>query len=342
MKKALIFVANRLWLILLLYLLSLLVGAAAFAAFEGQSLGDSLWWAAVTALTIGYGDLAPVSFPGRLVGVLLGHFWIFAVIPMIVANIVVNLVEDKNLFSDEEQEEMKARLKSIEDRLVAWSDRIQLGSMKAAEIPDKNIFMMCEVLNQSALAELPAGYSIRNCRPDELAIWKSMPFDDIDMAKEYESFMSDYFHTTYGGQEELFFAKTLFVCDRQDRPIGTCLIWKAYGEFNTVQWFRVLKEYEGQGIGRALLSTMMVELTAADYPVYLHTQPASFRAIGLYSDFGFSLLAGDKFGIRENDLVECLPILGEFMTKQYFQRLRITTAPQEFGDAVNKYDTNQF
>ncbi|KAM3095862.1 GNAT family N-acetyltransferase [Phormidesmis sp. 146-12] len=134
----------------------------------------------------------------------------------------------------------------------------------------------------------------------------------------------------------------MFVCDRQDKPIATCLSWKAYDEFNTIQWFKVLKEYEGQGIGRALLSIVMQKLERRDYPVYLHTQPSSFRAIKLYSDFGFSLLSGDDFGIRKNDLDECLPILEKFMPKEYFRKLRITPAPKEFEDAVNKYDTNQF
>ena len=214
--------------------------------------------------------------------------------------------------------------------------------MKEAEIPDKNIFMMCEVLNRNSLTELPASYSIRSCRPDELGLWKTMPFDTFDLAKEYEGFMSNYFTTTYGGKEELFFAKTLFVCDSQDKPIATCLIWKAYDEFNTIQWFKVLKKYEGQGIGRALLSIIMQKLEMGDYPVYLHTQPSSFRAIKLYSDFGFSLLSGDNFGIRKNDLDECLPILEKFIPKEYFQELRIINAPKEFEDIVNKYNTNQF
>ncbi|NJM48223.1 MAG: GNAT family N-acetyltransferase [Alkalinema sp. RU_4_3] len=214
--------------------------------------------------------------------------------------------------------------------------------MKEAEIPDKNIFMICKALNHNALTELPASYSIRSCRPDELALWKAMPFDDDNLAKEYEEFMSDYFATTYGGKEELFFAKTLFVCDRQDQPIATCLIWKAYDKFNTIQWFKVLKEYEGQGIGRALLSIVMKELKMCDYPVYLHTQPSSFRAIKLYADFGFSLLSGDTFGIRKNDLDECLPILEQFMPREYFQKLRIIPAPAEFCNTLNKYDTNQF
>jgi ribosomal protein S18 acetylase RimI-like enzyme len=214
--------------------------------------------------------------------------------------------------------------------------------MREEEIPDKNIFMMCKALNRNALTELPVSYSIRSCRPDELGIWKTMPFDAAELAKEYEKFMSDYFTTTYSGREELFFAKTLFVCNTQDKPIATGLCWKAYDEFYTIQWFKVLKEHEGQGIGRALLSIIMQTLEMRDYPIYLHTQPSSFRAIKLYSDFGFSLLSGDHFGIRRNDLDECLPILEEFMPKEYFQKLRITTAPKEFENAVNKYDTNQF
>jgi ribosomal protein S18 acetylase RimI-like enzyme len=214
--------------------------------------------------------------------------------------------------------------------------------MKEEDIPDRNIFMMCSALNPASLTELPDRYSVRSCRPDELDIWKTMPFDNADLAQEYDGFMSDYFITTYGGQEKLFFAETLFVCDQQDKPIATCLIWKAYGEFNTIQWFKVLKEYEGQGIGRALLSIIMKKLDRHDYPVYLHTQPSSFRAIKLYSDFGFSLLSGDHFGIRKNDLAECLPILEEFMPKEFFQNLRIINAPKDFQDVVNQYDTHEF
>jgi GNAT superfamily N-acetyltransferase len=214
--------------------------------------------------------------------------------------------------------------------------------MKEEEIPDKNIFMMCSALNRNSLTELPTNYYVRNSKSDELGIWKMMPFDDADLAKKYDGFMSDYFTTTYGGKEELFFSKTFFVCDSQDRPIATCLSWRAYDEFNTIQWLKVLKEYEGKGIGRALLSIVMQELEMLDYPIYLHTQPSSFRAIKLYSDFGFSLLSGNNFGIRSNDLDESLPILEQFMPKEYFQKLRIVIAPKEFEDILSKYDTNQF
>ncbi|MCU0238051.1 MAG: GNAT family N-acetyltransferase [Pyrinomonadaceae bacterium] len=213
--------------------------------------------------------------------------------------------------------------------------------MTEEEIPDLNVFMMCEVLNVDALSELPDGFSVRNCRPDELDIWKAFPFDD-NFNDEYDRFMSDFFNATYGDKEDLFFARTLFVCDAQDKPIATCFVWKAYDEFNTIQWFKTAKEHEGKGIGRALLSIVMRDLKAEDYPIYLHTQPASFRAIKLYSDFGFALLSGEKIGIRKNDLDEYLPILEKFMPKKHFRNLKIVDAPKEFVETANKYETNQF
>jgi hypothetical protein len=114
MKKILMYVANRIWLILAIYIASVLAGAATFGLLEGKDFGDGVWWATVTALTIGYGDLTPVTPAGRAATMLFGHFWIFVIIPMIIANIIMHLVEDKHLFTDEEQNEMMQRLRKVE------------------------------------------------------------------------------------------------------------------------------------------------------------------------------------------------------------------------------------
>lgn len=43
------------------------------------------------------------------------------------------------------------------------------------DIPDLNIFMMCEKLNNNALSELPEGFHIRTCKPEELKYGKNFP-----------------------------------------------------------------------------------------------------------------------------------------------------------------------
>lgn len=214
--------------------------------------------------------------------------------------------------------------------------------MEIKDIPDLNIFMMCEELNEDALSDLNENFHIRNIRRDELDIWKSFPFDNEEEALEYYGFMTDFYNDTYGDNEDLFYQKCLFVCDSNDKPVATCFIWKAYNEFNTIQWFKTLKGYEGLGIGRALLSVVMKNLNKDDYPIYLHTQPASFRAIKLYSDFGFAILTDPSYGSRTNDYEECLPILEEFMKPDDYKRLNFKKAPDHFKRVVGSATTNQF
>ena len=52
-----------------------------------------------------------------IAGVVFGHFWIFVVIPMIIANIILHLIEDKNVFTDEEQKELMRRIQHLETLL---------------------------------------------------------------------------------------------------------------------------------------------------------------------------------------------------------------------------------
>ncbi|MCW1966678.1 MAG: GNAT family N-acetyltransferase [Anaerolineae bacterium] len=215
-------------------------------------------------------------------------------------------------------------------------------ALDEGEIPDKNLFMMCETLNVHALRPLPNGYHIRYCRKDELALWKAMPFDDQQTAKAYDGYMTDFFERVYAGKGELFYETCKFVCNQNDEPIATAFVWKSYDEFNSVHWLKVLNSHENKGIGRALLSVIMQALQADDYPVYLHTQPGSYRAIKLYADFGFKLLSDPMIGSRHNDLVECLPILERYMLKADFVRLQVTHAPADFLQRLAILNGDQF
>lgn len=222
--------------------------------------------------------------------------------------------------------------------------------MKEEEIPDYNIFMMCPQLNKSALAALGNDYHLRNCRPDELETWKAFPFDTEVIPPEYEAFMDQIIHDTYARDMETFYQNTLFVCDKDDQPIATCSHWKAYGKFQSIHWLKTRKSHEGKGIGRALLSVIMAKFQPEDYPIYIHTQPGSFRAIKLYADFGFQLLAGGqpspdgapKIGSRTNDLALCLPILATFIPPADFRKIGIIPAPANLTVMLEHETSIQF
>jgi len=109
--------------LLLLYGVLLLAGGGAYALFEHKPFIDSLWWACVTATTVGYGDMYPVSTGGRVVAVLLMHVTLLFILPLLIGNICSRCIKDHNEFSHDEQEQLKAALRRLEERL----DRTERG-----------------------------------------------------------------------------------------------------------------------------------------------------------------------------------------------------------------------
>jgi voltage-gated potassium channel len=103
--------------LLLIYAVLILIASALFAWFEGVGFGDSVWWSIVTATTTGYGDISPKTLGGRAVGFLLMHMAVFLIIPLIVARIITNFIENRDAFTHHEQEELMARLARIEAKL---------------------------------------------------------------------------------------------------------------------------------------------------------------------------------------------------------------------------------
>lgn len=214
--------------------------------------------------------------------------------------------------------------------------------MEQQNISDYNLFMMCRAPREEAFAPLPAGFHFDLCRREELETWMRFPFDTQEEARQYAPFMARYFQNVYAAKEAEFFARCLFVREASGAPVGTAFLWRAYGRVNTLHWLKVRREYEGRGIGRALLTRLLMPLALEEYPVYLHTQPSSYRAIKLYTDFGFALLTDARIGPRENHLAQSLPFLRQAMPPAAYANLAFAQAPEALLAAAASRDVDEF
>ena len=103
--------------IIFYYLFCLSVSGILFSYFEDKPLFDSFWWACVTGLTIGYGDMYPATVGGKIVAMALMHAVPLVIVPLIVTRLMTNVIEDQNQFSHDEQEEIKNDIKAIKEAL---------------------------------------------------------------------------------------------------------------------------------------------------------------------------------------------------------------------------------
>jgi voltage-gated potassium channel len=121
--RGLVYFANSPRMLMLSYGLMILIAAALYSVFEKVGIGDSLWWAVVTASTVGYGDISPDTWQARAIAVLLISTMVLLVIPLITAHFASKLIVDTDAFRHEEQEELKANLRVVRRLLEEMAAR---------------------------------------------------------------------------------------------------------------------------------------------------------------------------------------------------------------------------
>jgi len=99
------------------FILLIVVSAFLYSQFENRGVGDSIWWAVVTASTVGYGDTYPTHTAGRVLAGTLISGMVLLVIPLITAHFASKLIVDQDAFRHDEQEEIKENLRRIRELL---------------------------------------------------------------------------------------------------------------------------------------------------------------------------------------------------------------------------------
>ncbi|RSM70550.1 ion transporter permease [Actinoplanes sp. ATCC 53533] len=133
--RGLIWLANSPRTLILSYLILIATCSVLYHFFEEKSFGDALWWAVVTASTVGYGDISPVTFEGRLMAALLISIMVLIVVPLITAHFASKLIVDHDAFQHEEQEELKDNLRHVRQLLEELAAREGITAADSAGPP---------------------------------------------------------------------------------------------------------------------------------------------------------------------------------------------------------------
>ena len=110
--------ANSVGELLAIYAGLVVIAAAGFAFFEGKSFGDALWWSVVTTTTTGYGDISPQTLGGRVMAGFVMLTAILFVLPLLIGRIAMAMIENRDAYTHDEQEAVKAELAAIRAELA--------------------------------------------------------------------------------------------------------------------------------------------------------------------------------------------------------------------------------
>jgi voltage-gated potassium channel len=129
--RVLVWLANSPRLLMASYGVLIVVCGLLYRVFEDDvTVGDALWWAVVTASTVGYGDISPESWQARMMAALLISLMVLVVVPLITAHFASKLIVDTDAFRHDEQEELKQNLRRV--RALAEA----LAAREGVTVPD--------------------------------------------------------------------------------------------------------------------------------------------------------------------------------------------------------------
>lgn len=184
-------------------------------------------------------------------------------------------------------------------------------------IPFYNVILRCDEYELQNVV-LPEGYSIITYRPGFENAWAQLEFEIEDFKSIEEA--KTYFKDAYLQNPDLY-DRLFFALNPQGEIIGSCIAWEddRHGDkVSSLHWLVVNQKHQNQGIGRALCTATMNYLKKSDaLPVYIHTQPWSWKAVALYLSMGFEIQKTDTFADYSNDYDEAMEVLNQVFYRNH-------------------------
>lgn len=189
-------------------------------------------------------------------------------------------------------------------------------------IPYHNMILRCDQYTPRSIT-LPEGFTIAPYQKGYEQAWAYLEYSigDFSSVEDAESF----FVSTYLKNQALL-PNILFIKKDNSEIVGSCIAWRqdqGDSAVSCLRWLLVNDHYQGIGLGKALCYAVMnifYELDAL--PVYIHTQPWSWKAIFLYLQAGFKIQKNDSFSNYENEYIEAMATLQHIVSGPQFMLLQ--------------------
>ncbi len=154
----------------------------------------------------------------------------------------------------------------------------------------KNLPLRLVRPNLNGLPEvpLPPGFSWRWFQPGDAAHWLLINHD----ADPFNDITPDLFTRQFGLDLKRLANRQLFVQDPIGRVVGTGTAWcddsRPDGPYGRVYWLAVQRQFQGHGLGKAILAAVCARLGELGYPrACVFTSTGRLPAVNLYLQFGF-------------------------------------------------------
>ena len=193
-------------------------------------------------------------------------------------------------------------------------------------IPYYNLILKCDKICTTSVS-LPEGYSFKMYDVGDEKHWAKLENKIGDFSSIEEAEM--YFKTNYCNQIDELKNRCVFVVDTHGDIVGSCIAWHDSKDNDTVaslHWLVVSSEHQGKHIGVALCQKVMQIFNEHDEtPVYIHTQPWSYKAILLYIKLGFKIQKTDTFSHYKNQYKKAIKTLENVLSESQLNQIILSS-----------------
>lgn len=158
--------------------------------------------------------------------------------------------------------------------------------------PNARICMVREHLDDIPRYDLPDGYGLRTYRPGDEESWVAIHQD----ADTLQDVTARTFERNFGDDRAALADRCFFLVAPGGRDVGTGTAWYDRefrgGGYGRVHWVCILRDWQGRGLAKPLMSAVLDRLARSHDRAFLTTAPGRPRAINLYLRFGFRPCAG--------------------------------------------------